>query len=123
MYRALDQASKTADDPAVAARIRDLVLYVRYVELYRDYGFIEGKERQSRFEELLRYTYRMRSTGMEHTMAVWRGLPYVDQTVKLPAGVGYEIAEGQDPWKDPNPFTAQEIQAFVTAGIVRHRLN
>lgn len=123
MYRTLDQASKMANDPAVAARIRDLVLYVRYVELYRDYGFIEGKERQSRFEELLRYTYRMRSTGMEHTMAVWRGLPYVDQTVKLPAGVGYEIAEGQDPWKDPNPFTEKEIQSFVTAGIARHRLN
>src|SRR5262249_32755367 len=91
--------------------------------LYRDYGFIEGKERQARFEDLVRYAYRMRNSGMEHTMAVWRGLPYIDQTVKLPPGVGYEVPEGKDPWKDPKPFSAQEIDSFVTAGIARHRLN
>lgn len=123
MYRALDEATKLTTNPASLARIGDLALYVRYVELYRDYGFIEGKERQARFEELVRFAYRMHRTGMEHTMAVWRGLPYYDQTVKLPAGVGYDIPEKQDPWKDPKPFSPDEIQAFVAAGIARHQLN
>lgn len=122
MYRLLDQAAKATDDLAITARIADLVLYVRYVELYRDYAYAEGKERQRRFEALLRYCYRIRRAGMVHTLAVWRGLPYYDSTVKLPPEVGYEVPEGKDPWKDAAPFSTNERQDFVAAGIARHAL-
>jgi hypothetical protein len=122
LYRALDEAWKQAGDPAIAARIGDLVLYVRYVELYYGYAYAEGPERQRGFEALCRYTYRMRRTGMVHSLAVWRGLPYYDRTVHMPAGVGYEVPEGKDPWKDSTPFSRRELQDFVTAGVARHPL-
>jgi hypothetical protein len=122
LYRLLDEARKKADDATVAARIADLVLYVRYVETYRAYASAEGKERQRAFEELLRYTYRTRAAGMVHSLAVWRGLPYYDTTVKLPAGSGYEVPEGKDSLKDSTAFTAKERQDFVDQGIARYRL-
>lgn len=122
MYRALDEASKKTEGAAVAARIGDLFLYTRYVELYRAYAYVEGPERQRGFEALVRYTYRMRRSGMVHSLAVWRGLPYYDSTVKLPTGVGYEVSEGKDPWKDSTPISVKERQDFVAEGITRHRL-
>jgi hypothetical protein len=122
LYRALGKARKKTSDPAVAARLDDLTLYVRYVELYHDYASAEGKERQQGFEALVRYAYRIRGTGMVHSLAVWRGLPYYDRTVRLPPGTGYEVPEGKDPWKDSRPFTRKELDALLTAGIARHRL-
>lgn len=124
MYRALDAARKLTDDPAVVARINDLIVYVRYVDLYRDYSSAEGAARLREAEKLFRFTYRTRATGMIHSMGVWRGLPYYDQTVlKLPAGIGYETSEGTDPWKQGAPVTRQEIDDILAAGIAQHRLN
>src|SRR5262249_49937523 len=98
MYRSLAAAVNLTKDPAVLARIQDQILYTRYVEQFREYNFTEGPQRQTLFEELLRFTYRVKNTGMGHTMAVWRGLPYYHQrAVKLPPNVGYEIPESQDP--------------------------
>jgi hypothetical protein len=124
MYRALDEAGKLNTDPAVVARINDLILYPRYVELYRTYTSGEGADRQRAVESLYRFTYRMRRTGMVHTMAVWRGLPYYDQgTFRLPTGVGYDSAEVKDPWKEPTPISRREVDEILTAGIAHHRLN
>lgn len=123
MYRALDEARKLAGDPTVVARINDLILYTRYVELYRTYTSAEGMARQRAVEDLFRFTYRIRRTGMVHSLAVWRGLPYYDQTTfKLPPGVGYETPEGKDPWKESKPIGPKELDYFLTSGIARHRL-
>ncbi len=122
MYRLLEEAWKKSAGPAVAARIGELVLYARYVEMYRDYASAQGKDRQRAFADLLRYTYRIRDTGMVHSLAVWRGLPYYDRTVRLPAGSGYEVPEGKDPLKQSKPFTRRELADIVSAGIARNRL-
>jgi hypothetical protein len=123
MYRALDEARRATTDPAILARIEELILYTRYVELYRDYAYLEGKERQAGFEELLRYTYRIRHTGMVHSLGIWRTLPYIDPTVKLPPNGAYDVPEEKNPWKKNAPMTSTEVQKILTAGIARHRLN
>src|SRR5262249_11207046 len=82
MYRLLDEAPRKTTDPAISARIEALILYTRYVELYRDYAYLEGKERQRGFEDLLRYTSRIRHTGVVHSLGIWRCLPHMDSTVK-----------------------------------------
>lgn len=122
MYRALGDAKKKSADPAARTRIDHLILYTRYVELFADYAYAESKERQRAFEELLRFTYRIRHTGMIHALAVWRGLPYEDPSVKLPPGGGYDVPEGKDPWKENRPVHPPEIESILTAGMARNRL-
>lgn len=125
MYRTLADARKQTDDPAVVARINDLIVYTRYVDLYRVYASAEGADRVREAEKLFRFTYRTRATGMIHSMGVWRGLPYYDQTVlKIPAGVGYDKPEETDPWKQGStPPSPLEIDDILTAGIAQHHLN
>lgn len=124
MYRTLAQAQRQTNDPAVLARINDLIVYTHCVDLYRDYSSAEGADRLREAERLFRFTYRTRATGMVHSMGVWRGLPYYDQTAfKLPPGVGYEVPEAKDPWKETTPVTVEEIADMLAAGIDRHRVN
>src|SRR5207247_9984662 len=109
------------EDLAVRTRIDHLTLYARCVELYADYAYAEGKERQLAFERLLRFTYRIRHTGMVHSLGFWRGLPYEDPSVKLPPGGGYEVPEGKNPWKENKPIANGELQDILAAGIARNR--
>ena len=43
MYRKLDQARGMTNDAKIRARIDDLVLYTRYVELWSDYSSVQGR--------------------------------------------------------------------------------
>jgi hypothetical protein len=123
LYTSLKNARTKTDDRAILARIDDLALYARYVELYFDYSSAPaGEARQQGFEALVRYCYRIRDTGMVHSLAVWRGLPYYDGTVRLPEGTAYDVLEGKDPWKESKPFEPDELKDILAAGIARHRL-
>ena len=42
-------------DAKIRARIDDLVLYTRYVELWSDYSSVQGDERQKRFETMIKH--------------------------------------------------------------------
>jgi len=45
MFRALDEARRMANTPEVRARLDDLVLYARYVDLFRQYAQAKGEAR------------------------------------------------------------------------------
>jgi hypothetical protein len=122
LYRALEAARQLATDPAIATRVDLLTFYPRYLELYRDYAYVDGPERQRALERLYRFTYRIRHADMVHTLAVWRGLPYYDPTIKLPPHVGYDLSEDKDPWKEKTPVGPDEIANFRTGGIARNPL-
>ena len=47
MYRSLGQAKALADSPGIRARVDALVLYTRYVELFRIYSGARGPARQA----------------------------------------------------------------------------
>jgi len=121
MYRQLDKAMQSTQDEAVRARLRDLILYTRYVELYSTYSQAAGASKQAAFEAVLRHTWRMRKTHMVHTLGVWRGLER-DKGVQIPAGSGYETPEASDPWKSSEPFTPEQVHKFVADGIANNAI-
>ncbi len=123
MYRSLDEAhDAAAGDPAALARISDLVLYTRYVELFSNYSSAQGEARQAAFEALIRHAYRMRETMMVHTRALYRDLVNRDNAVAIPAGAEWSAPEETNPWKDSTPFSDEELAAFVSNGIEANRI-
>ena len=102
MYARLAQARAATRDPAVVARLDDLVLYTRYVELYAAYQTaVLG--RQDAFAALVRHARRMRPRMMVHTHALTQYMPEVDPLVKVPADDA------------PPDYTPAEVAALLEA--------
>ncbi len=121
MYRKLDEARALTNDPKIRARIDDLVLYTRYVELWSDYSSVQGEERQKRFEALIKHALRMRKTMMIHAYGLVRDLPNRDKSVVLPKEVK-GAKEAKNPWIDNNAFAEAELAALVKTGITERKL-
>lgn len=133
MYRHIDAALRAADAPASRARIHHLLLYTRYVELYRGYAEAQGADRQAAFEALIRHAYRIRGTHMVHSQALWKDLPTRDRSVRVPADAEYRLPEAVpaepalaaapgpgarfNPWKTSEPFTAAELANLLSQGL------
>lgn len=118
MYRHLDEACQlAAAQPAVMARLADLILYTRYVELYNLYREASGNTRQSAFKVLWQHVYRMRDRMMLSTVAICDREKYRDRSVSLPAGAEWKTPEVDHPWKDSRPFSTDEIETMMRAGI------
>ncbi len=109
MYRHLEQAYELTDDSRVHARLDDLILYTRYLELYGQYRNAEGQQRQQGFEQVWRHAWRMRDRMMLSTVALCNRDRFRDRTVKVPL----------DPssWKDDQSFESDEIAVILTKGI------
>ena len=122
MFRSLQKANQVADATEIKTRLDDLALYSRYCSLYHRYATADGKARQLAFENLIKHAYRMRTTMMVHTYALYRDLAGRDKTVSIPADAKWQIPEGKNPWKSSAPFTPQEIETFITEGIASHKL-
>ena len=122
MYRLLDEARGLGADEATQARLDDLALYTRYVELYHDYASAQGKERQTAFEQLFRFIWLIRQSGMVHVKALWRDLPNRDRSVALPELARYSDPDATNPWKSDEAFTAEQISAFIRDGMTNRKL-
>jgi hypothetical protein len=118
----LHEARALTSDASILTRLDDLSLYTRYVELYHDYASAQGKERQTAFEQLFRFIWRIRHTGMVHVKALWRDLPNRDKSVALPALAKYSDPEATNPWKSDEGFTADQIAGFIRDGIANRKL-
>lgn len=122
MYRLLDEAHGLTSDPTTIARLEDLTLYTRYVELWLDYSIAKGTGRQAAFEALIRHGYRMRGTMLIHTLALYRDLDNRDKAVAIPDEAKWNVPEGKNPWKTSTPFTSEEIDRFRRDGIANRKL-
>ena len=122
MYRALAEARRRTDDAAVVARLNDLLLYVRYVELFFDYSNADGDERQKAFETMLRHAYRIGGTEMVSTKALWLDLRARDRSVNMPDETRWNVPEPKNPWKVSRAFTQAELDGVLSDGIARHPL-
>ncbi|MFW6161998.1 MAG: DUF4838 domain-containing protein [Planctomycetota bacterium] len=120
MYRLLNRAKRLADRPKIRERIHHLVLYTRYVELFREYRHARGEARQAAFETLIRHAYRMRGTMMIHTKALYRDLVRRDKKVTIPEGATWNVPEAKNPWKTSRPFADAELARMVADGIERY---
>jgi hypothetical protein len=79
-------------------------------------------DRQAAFEQLIRHAYRMRSTMLVHTKALYRDLVRRDKTVTIPKGAEWNVAEARNPWKSSVPFGAEELAAYLAEGAERYPL-
>jgi hypothetical protein len=122
MFRSLEQARKLTTAPAIQARLDELLLYARYVGLFQLYAQAKGTARQQAFEALIRHAYRMRTTMLIHAKALYRDLAGRDKTVSIPAEARWGVPEGKNPWKSSAPFTAEELERFMTEGQARNPL-
>jgi hypothetical protein len=117
LYRSLRKAYSRSRDPAVHARLDDLVLYVRYLELYYAYRLSDGDARQQGFEAVWRHTYLMKDRMMLSTVAICHRDRFRDKAVSVPDAAAWTVPEADNPWKDSTPFSAEEIKALLDAGI------
>ena len=122
MFRALEEARTLAKTPDIRGRIDDLVLYACYASLHHRYSIAKGVARQQAFEALIRHTYRMRTTMLVHSKALYRDLIARDKTVKLPADAAWNVPEGRNPWKSSAPFSENEITGYIAEGVRSHPL-
>ena len=122
MHRLLGRARTLAEAPDIRARIDHLVLYTRYVELFRNYRDARGEARQAAFERLIRHAYRMRGSMMIHTKALYRDLVRRDKQVAIPKGAEWNVPEDRNPWKSSKPFTDAELARIVADGIQRYQV-
>lgn len=95
MYARLAEARAASADPAVRARVDDLALYARYVELYKAYA--ESREgRAAAFARVVRHVRRMRGRMMVDLRALVEFMPASDRAAVVPADDGaaaYTAAE------------------------------
>jgi len=87
MYSSLAEASAATQDPAVQARLGDLVLYARYTELHEAYR-TSVLGRQAAFSALVRHARRMRGRMMVHLKALLKDVPHRDRFVSVPEDDG-----------------------------------
>ena len=121
MYRLLDEATKRAESSAVQKRLDALILYTRYVELYHAFDTARGDAKQKRFEDVVRFAYRIRDTGMVHSKNIYRSLD--GRTgMDVPKEAEWNVPEAENPWKNSEPFTRNQIDQMVRQGIEAHKL-
>jgi len=122
MYRQIAEARKLTNDPAVIARLDDLVLYTRYVELWSDYANAAGEGRQQAFELLIRHAYRIRKTMMVHTVGLVRDLPRRDKNVTLPNEAAVNVPKEKNIWLSNESFSRTELENIVKNGMATRQL-
>ena len=120
MYRRLAEGRELETDPAVLARIDDLVMYTRYVELYRGYEVLKKAKspRQKEFEDLIKYSFRICASGMVHTVALVQDLPPYDKEVTLPPEAKISGSKEPSLWQNSAiPPSPEEIAQTLANGI------
>ena len=122
MFRSLEKARALADAPEVRARLDDLVLYARYVDLFHIYSQSKDAARQAAYEAVIRHAYRMRKTMLVHVKALYRDLSGRDKSVNTPADATWNVPEGKNPWKSSEPFKPEELQSYIAEGMDRNPL-
>lgn len=113
MYRSLEHARESTSDSSVYARLDDLILYTRYLELYGEYRRADGKTRQLGFERVWRHAYRMRDRMMLSTVALCDRDRFRDRSVQVPDDVTRR--------QSSEVFGESEIASMLTAGIAANQ--
>lgn len=105
MYRQLEAARRATTDAAVHERLRQLLLYTRYAELYSMHAAGGGS-----VDAVAKHAYRIRKTMMVHSYGLWSRL--LSQKAALTP---------DHPLKDDRPFAAEEIDKILADGIAKNQ--
>jgi len=135
MYSLLDEARRATQDDRVRRRIRDLILYTRYVELCQAYEATPstaapagratmddsgiqlsgdaagGNPRVVAYANLLRYAWRIRETMVVNASGLFsfpkKEIPKTNK----------HLSAAKNPLKDERPITDEDIDTFLRQGL------
>lgn len=121
MYRKLKEARELTEDPQVRRRIDDLVLYTRYVELYRQASDQDG------FDNLVRFLWRSRTSNMADAIGM---VSYLNRSARKDPSMTWIPGEPKSMSLPPErlrtrgdePFSEAEMVAFLNEGIANHEV-
>ncbi len=118
-YSVLQKAYSETDDPSVTARLDDLAVYVRYVELYDLYRKTPAdKGRQAAFDQYMTHVYRQRDRMMVSSEAISFWSPANGDKSVTNEGKTWKFAAK---YKDETPFAAGEIKNWIDCGVKNYK--
>lgn len=128
MYQYINEARNLTEDTSVIARLYELVLYTRYVELHNNYLSSGSSEaRQVAAQNTFRHVYRMKSKMMTPLRHLYVNFSRSDVPVEVPSSVdpgrlsvGSELID-MYPWKSSELFTEKEIEGFIKSGLKEYQ--
>jgi hypothetical protein len=127
MYRTLQEARELTTDETALRRLDALILYTRYAELLLQHSNSTTEKAPNEVQhdaavELIKHAYRIRKSQMMSSLALFRDLPRRNSAIQMPDNVGHRVPEGENPWKDTRPITAEDIETFLKEGIANNQL-
>lgn len=127
MYRSLGEAFRLArSQPAALARIEDLILYTRYVDLFRQLERAPAGERQEAFDRFATYAWRIRERNLAASINMLAHLNrfFVNRHDDLEWPEGGGSLSPADIYRENEnvPHTRQEIVEILRDGIARHQI-
>jgi hypothetical protein len=127
MYGYLKEARELTEDLKVLARLDELALYTRYVELWFRFASADrGEEaREKAAQEVYQHAYRMQNTMMVYIEALYRylrqrGVNIPNEVYPGPLSVGRTLKD-EKPWKSSEPFTNKEITQIIEDGVASYK--
>lgn len=108
LYALVNTARGQTSDPAIVARLDDLTLYLRYIDLWRLYGSSEI---------VLRYAWKIRNSNMMDSLSCWRNF-----SGTWPDGKNWSVKYPDHPWKEAGTFSHAEIVQMNLDGIASNAL-
>jgi hypothetical protein len=119
LYAAVEAARAKKPGDAVDARLDDLTLYVRYLELYRKYAEASGNERQKAAREMFSHLYRSRFHAADAGYAITRDLSGRDGSLRdgWSAEERKSFGQGAPLWEKRPPYERKEILAMSADGM------
>jgi Domain of unknown function (DUF4838) len=121
MYTALQAARDATDDPSVLQRLDELVLYTRYLELYRAFTNADDATKTDAFDAMMAHVYRIREMHLVHYRCFFYdpvNAPYFTalETRYGIADLNPYVPTDGNPWPG-GAFSAEEITSFLDDGI------
>jgi hypothetical protein len=112
-----DKGAQLAGDVVTRERVDQIKMYLHYLALYHDYRIaVDEKEELKAFEEMMRYTWRVRDLGVCASDPLARRLanskaPTPEHKWNAPNCV----------WRDETPVTREELEQLVRADLARYK--
>ena len=121
LYSAIKAARSKTDDPAIVARLNDLTLYVRYLELNNRFSLTkDGGAKRKAAEEMFTHLFRARSHSVNHARGIMRDMRK-RASIPFDEAEGGSLRAGVPPWSPDAPsYTPEEIAAMVDEGIANN---
>ncbi len=125
MYRYLSEARRLADGrEEIQERIDDLIVYTRFVDLYRIMNRTRGEERQQAFDDLVAFTWRIRERVVAPSVNMLAHLNRFfvnrDDHLSWPEGGGRFSPADIHRERVDEPFSDEEMGSLLEEGMAAH---